>query len=292
MKNKNSHSYIHLKKKWLKKQSKAQEKLWVNHKPALEWLHDSSRQFIAGSVAGLLLLASPLSTGLFSNSQNRPALLAKAIEKKDQLTIALSSVLPKVVSPLNDQQETAAGQILSQIFKVRVSASLDGKRLNRSYGYIGKEQHLMRYPGDTIATHFETPEEARVFAETGMAPGKGAWGYFTRSKNELSQTDILREKYYIAVQTFLAPSWQSSSSDLSAFFKYRKMLVVNPDNGKGVVAVIGDAGPGTSTGKHLGGSPEVMTYLEREDGAAKGPVLYFFIDDPDNTVPLGPINVK
>ena len=67
------------------------------------------------------------------------------------------------------------------------------------------------------------------------------------------------------------------------------MLVVNPENGKAVVAVIGDAGPAEWTGKHLGGSPEVMKYLERVDGSLRGPVLYFFIDEPNNNVPLGPI---
>ena len=70
------------------------------------------------------------------------------------------------------------------------------------------------------------------------------------------------------------------------------MLVVNPENGKAMVVVIGDAGPGQSTGKHLGGSPEVMKYLQRVDGKQKGPVLYFFIDDPEDRVPLGPIEPR
>jgi hypothetical protein len=69
------------------------------------------------------------------------------------------------------------------------------------------------------------------------------------------------------------------------------MLVVNPQNGKAVVAVIGDSGPAPWTGKHLGGSPEVMKYLQRYDGKQVGPVLYFFIEDPNNTVPLGPIGL-
>jgi hypothetical protein len=59
-----------------------------------------------------------------------------------------------------------------------------------------------------------------------------------------------------------------------------------------MVVVVGDAGPAEWTGKHLGGSPEVMKYLERVDGAQKGPVLYFFIDDPGDKIPLGPIEVK
>ena len=70
------------------------------------------------------------------------------------------------------------------------------------------------------------------------------------------------------------------------------MLVVNPQNGKAMVVVIGDAGPAAWTGKHLGGSPEVMKYLERVDGRQKGPVLYFFLDDPDDKIPLGPLPVS
>ncbi len=67
------------------------------------------------------------------------------------------------------------------------------------------------------------------------------------------------------------------------------MLVVNPDNGKAIIADIGDAGPAEWTGKSLGGSPEVMKHLERVDGADKGPVVYFFIDDPKDNIPLGPV---
>jgi hypothetical protein len=107
----------------------------------------------------------------------------------------------------------------------------------------------------------------------------------------MTQKDIDREKYYIAVQTFLAPGWSEHTREYYNFFRYRKMLVVNPENGKGIVAVIGDAGPAEFTGKHLGGSPEVMQYLDRHDGRAKGPVLYFFINDPEDKVPLGPVTI-
>jgi hypothetical protein len=125
-----------------------------------------------------------------------------------------------------------------------------------------------------------------------MAPGRGAWGYFVSSKADMIQKDIEREKYYIAVQTFLSEGWSEDVRGYYDFFKYRKMIVVNPENGKAVIAVIGDAGPAEWTGKHLGGSPEVMEYLERQDGAAKGPVLFFFTNDPNDSLRLGPIRVQ
>ena len=124
-----------------------------------------------------------------------------------------------------------------------------------------------------------------------MAPGRGGFGYFAQG-DKLTQEETDREKYYIAVQTFLAPGVENNRKAYIDFFKYRKMLVVNPNTGRAMVVVIGDAGPAVWTGKQLGGSPEVMNYLERVDGKAKGAVLYFFIEDPENKIPLGPIEPK
>ena len=64
-------------------------------------------------------------------------------------------------------------------------------------------------------------------------------------------------------------------------------MVVNTKNGNAVVADIADAGPAAFTGKHFGGSPEVMEYLGGL--GIKGVVLLFFIDDPENTIKLGPV---
>ena len=55
------------------------------------------------------------------------------------------------------------------------------------------------------------------------------------------------------------------------------------------MAVIGDSGPSKFTGKTFGGSPEIMEYLQRVDGAQKGKVVILFIEDPDNKVALGPV---
>ena len=59
-------------------------------------------------------------------------------------------------------------------------------------------------------------------------------------------------------------------------------------NGNAVVADIADSGPAAWTGKQFGGSPEVMNYLGGSR-YKKGPVTVFFVDDPKNRVPLGPV---
>jgi hypothetical protein len=165
-------------------------------------------------------------------------------------------------------------QIIKNTIGVNVKATLEGEHLNTTYGYIGLEQHLMRYPGDNV---------------TYMAPGKGAWGYFAGSKSTLTQDDVEREKWYVVVQTLYLPDWEKRLSYLRDWYKYRKVLVVNTVNGNAVVGDIADSGPAAWTGKQFGGSPEVMESLGGSR-YTKGQVLIFFVDDPTNQIPLGPVD--
>jgi hypothetical protein len=279
-----------LKSHFIKKQKHIQRRILSKHKSVSTFLSKKSKHIAVSSVTGLLMLAHPANASMLTGvNLNQITKDISPLNNKDEMIKELKDILPKDIRSLNQAEEISVAHILSVFFQMPVTASIEGNRLNRSYGIIGAEQHLKRYEGDNMAEHFQSKSESRFYS-SGMAPGRGAWGYFAKSKNDLTQEDIDREKYYIAVQTFLSPGWESDPGKLYRFFKYKKMLVVNPENGRGVVTVIGDAGPAPFTGKHLGGSPEVMDHLERQDGGAKGPVLYFFIDDPNNNIPLGPIN--
>ena len=289
--NKHNH-YKFLADKWTKKHQDLSRNVAKKHKKSYEWLTNNSKQLAVGSLSGLLLLTTPA-----GNIAERSTQIAQAqapvpkIDSKTFLISNLSEIVPKDVRPLTVNEEAKIGDLLSKSYGIKASATLNDLRLNRSYGLIGAEQHLARYPGDSMSNHFDgNNEDSSKYYSSGMAPGLGAWGYFATSRSALTEEDSMREKYYIAAQTFLAPDYNQKVSEYRDFFKYRKMLIVNPENGKAVVAVIGDAGPAQWTGKHLGGSPEVMKHLERVDGSARGPVLYFFIDDPDDTIPLGPVN--
>ncbi len=287
--------FEHLKNTWTEEQKSLQKTLQEKHKDAFEWINHRYKQFMVGSLGSLVMLTHPVTVAVAAQpmvAQHQEAPIEKPAYTKEQLVHDLSYLLPESVQPLTETQEKVVTATLTRHFNLPVTPVLQGKRLNRSYGLIGAEQHLMRYPGDMMGSHFATPQEANAFYSSGMAPGRGAWGYFASSQAAMTEKDVQREKYYIAVQTFLSPGFNENVKDHYEFFKYRKMLVVNPENGKALIADIGDAGPAAWTGKHLGGSPEVMQYLERQDGAAKGPVLYFFIDDPDDTIPLGPIAVQ
>ncbi|HET7099338.1 MAG TPA: hypothetical protein VFI61_03845 [Patescibacteria group bacterium] len=206
-----------------------------------------------------------------------------SVPTQQTLLTSLQQILPQKIGPLDRQQEKTLEQVFQNTIGISTKANLEGEHLNTTYGYIGAEQHLMRYPGDTMATHPKLAEK-----DEGMAPGRGAWGYFAYSKTEMTKQDVENEKWYAVVQTLYLPDWKSRLNYLRDWYKYRKVLIVNTVNGNAVVADIADSGPAAFTGKHFGGSPEVMNYL---GGARykKGPVVIFFVDDPQNKVPLGPV---
>lgn len=278
--------YEYLRKKWTQRHRAVQNQLFDKHK-------EFTRHLTVGGLGGLMLLGLPAVGAL------PPHLLAggsRQIQKETDRNLLLAEELQKAMPPevrsLTPDEEKAIGEILTRNFGFPLTAELGGIRLNRSYGLIGGEQHLYRYPGDSLFKHADNASDWSMYGPAGIAPGLGAWGYFAPSEAQFGEKDKQREKYYLAVPTFLSPGFAENVGKYRDFFKFRKMLVVNPKTGQSVVAVVGDAGPAEWTGKHLGGSPEVMHYLGLAEGPRKGSVLYFFIDDPRDQVPLGPIKIE
>jgi hypothetical protein len=272
--------YEHLKKKWSFKNKDLKENLLNKH----------LKNFAAGTLGGLVLLTTPATPLASSHLDSADKTTITSDEDKNKLVaLELKDKLPNEVGPLTPEQEQKIGGVLSNRYGVKASAELEGKRLNRSYGLIGGEQHLYRYPGDTVQAHARDAQDWAMFGGAGIAPGLGAWGYFAPSKEAFNKEAEERERWYVVAQTFLSPGFAERTGEYRDFYKYRKFLVVNPKTGQAVVGDLGDAGPGESTGKSFGGSPEVMHELGLATGPRKGEVLFFFIDDPENKIPLGPI---
>lgn len=252
----------------------------------LSKLREHSAKIIgAGAITGTLLL------GQASDIKSLPAATEVLKKVKAQvpdvpqklLVDTLTQTLPERARPLTKSEEKNLEQVFQNVIGVNARATLEGEHLNTTYGYIGAEQHLMRYPGDTMASHPKVPQD-----DEGMAPGRGAWGYFAPSKSQLTPSLIETEKWYAVVQTLYLPDWARRQPYLRDWYKYRKVLIVNTKNGNAVVAAVADSGPAAWTGKHFGGSPEVMDYLGGPR-YKKGSVIVFFVDDAQNKVPLGPV---
>lgn len=242
----------------------------------------SAKLLGAGAIAGALFLAPTIATALPSPSPTQSVEIAVKTPQ-DIVVNDVKSILPDVVRPLSQVEEKQLGQIFNNVIGVPATATLEGEHLNTTYGLIGAEQHLRRYPGDTL-------NQQGTFGpyDEGMAPGLGAWGYFAPSATKLTPQLSEDEKWYVAVQTLYLSDWTKRLAYLRDWYKYRKVLVVNTLNGNAVVADVADSGPAAWTGKSFGGSPEVMDAL----GGPKykvGPVVLFFVDDPNNKIPLGPV---
>lgn len=257
----------------------------------------------AGAIAGSLLLSppSPVSTlpspkEIIEKLKNDDLVSLKSPKKV--LVDSLKSILPKRARPLSGNEEKVLEQVFQQLLGISARTTLEKQHLNTTYGYIGAEQHLRRYPGDSLSAHAPTPNsfggvghgEGQIL-RSGIAPGLGAWGYFALSKSSMTKELEETEKWYAVVQTLYLPEWNTNQPFLKNWYKHRKVLIVNTENGNAVVAAIADSGPAAWTGKHFGGSPEVMNHLGGSR-YKKGPVVIFFVDDPENKVPLGPVNYE
>jgi hypothetical protein len=254
----------------------------------------SSKILTAGAMTSAFLLAAPqldktlpppqeILQKLRTDSKTIPLVSSQKV-----LVDALHEVLPQKTRPLTRDEEKTLEQLFQDVMGVKAKATLEGEHLNTTYGLIGAEQHLPRYPGDNMSSQLASGNTTASLASIGMTPGRGAWGYFAPSKQALTPQLDETEKWYAVVQTLYLPDWNTRTRYLRDWYKYRKVVIVNTVNGNAVVAAIADAGPAAWTGKHFGGSPEVMLALGGPK-YKKGAVVVFFLDDPDNKVPLGPI---
>lgn len=252
----------------------------------------SAKLLSAGAIAGTLALAAPIQAQMLPPADDIIHNLkmehgvVPLISPQKVLTESIKKVLPETRRPLDRTEEKTLERIFEDVIGIKAKATLEGEHLNTTYGLIGLEQHLQRYPGDTLRAQAEHTEPGML--EEGMAPGRGAWGYFAPSKAELTPELIETEKWYAVVQTLYLPDWNTRTRYLRDWYKHRKVLIVNTQNGNAVVAAIADSGPAAWTGKSFGGSPEVMNSLGGPR-YTKGAVVVFFVDDPENKIPLGPI---
>lgn len=243
----------------------------------------------AGILSGSFLLGTPSATKslpepheIYDYSDLKDAF--NNLKVKNQiLTDVFKKLLPETARPLSRNEEKVLEYVVKDVTGVSVKASLEGEHLNTTFGLIGAEQHLKRFPGDSMSSHGDDKYYA-----SGMAPGLGAWGYFAKSKADFSSSLEETEKWYAVVQTLYLPDWNTRQPYLKNWYKYRKVMIINVENGNAVICSIADSGPAAWTGKQYGGSPEVMDYLGGMR-YKKGKVLVLFVDDPENKVPLGPV---
>ncbi len=267
-----SQKHKHLKNAFARKHSHALSYL-SNKGVFLENLRLHSARMLTGATLGsALVLGSPIIPAVV------PSQTAHIYPFIQQFTAFLKTFSQETLS--SSDQKTIE-ENTKKFFGVGTKFILDGNRLPTYRGFMGLEQHLYRFERDTLDQH-------SAFHSEGIAPGRGAFGYFATNQNSSKDMEE-RERYYIVLQTFLIPNWNRDWVTLKKWYQFRKFLVINPQTGRAVVAVLGDSGPATWTGKQFGGSPEVMYGLGLYPKKTRGEVVVLFMDDPENEIPLGPL---
>lgn len=217
--------------------------------------------------------------------KNTDAPLASSISQEEYESIIekMIELLRLPAGQLEEDSELYLEQQLSDILGFDVSANLDEHKLLFSTGIMKALPHLKRSPTDTLDKHTN-------FHEANINQNRSAFGWFSPS-GELSQESIDQEKYYISVPLYYHMNWSLEYSELKKWYKFRKAVVVNPNNRIAVVCSIADIGPTTYTRHQFGGSPELIISGKIWSPNSAGHVLVLFVDDPQNKVPYGPIHL-
>jgi hypothetical protein len=265
---------------------------WLEHYAVeLHELRHSSQQLVAAaSLVSSIAMSRPVNAQVMEQLQ-----ATEATHKDETLSQITAEEYQAVIDKMKgytlrppghveQQEELYLEQQLTDMLGFNVSAELDGHRLNHSVGIMGGEQHLPRFPGDTIDQH-------DAFQEAGITANRGAFGWFTEG-GVLTDKAIQREKYYFAVQTMYLSDWNTNHKELKPWYAFRKMIAINPAEQIAVVGVVGDAGPAQWVNKQFGGSPEVIREAKIWSKDSRGRVLLYFVDDPEDKVPLGVIDLK
>jgi len=142
---------------------------------------EAAKLISTGALAGALLLGSGILSVLPADGNiNSKTGINITVENPEQILLgSIKNILPQSVEPLTSDQEKKHGIVFKDITGIPAKATLEGEHLNTTYGLIGAEQHLRRYPGDTLDNH----GSGTILSE-GMAPGLGAWGYFAPSEDK------------------------------------------------------------------------------------------------------------
>lgn len=280
--------YHRLKQSFTKKHGKASDWVKANTNDLSELKTFVQQLFAAVSLAGQIAVSQPVEAQVqqqlrvIEQNQRNKMLSQVTQEEHQEIVDKMISLVNSPPGHLESERELYLEQQLTDILGIELTAELEGHRLNHTIGIMGGEQHLKRYPNDNLASH-------DAYLEAGMAPVRGAFGWFTQ-QGKLTDKSIQREKYYFAVQTLYLPNWNRDYKQLKPWYKFRKMIVINPTEEKAVVGVVGDAGPALWIKKQFGGSPEVIREGQIWSPQAKGRVMMFFVDDPEDKIELGPID--
>lgn len=181
-------------------------------------------------------------------------------------------VLPP--APLDVQLGLYLEQQIAELTGVEVTTVLETHQLPQQMGIIKSLPHQKCHPTDTLTAHIHV-------LEAGFSEKRSRYGW------QYDQND----EYSLSLPLMQFPIPEGERETYKQWYKYRKMLVINPIERKAVVAKVTDIQFFPSHKYQFGGSPELIRAVRAWSPQSLGRVLLFYIPK-NNTHPCGPVAFK
>lgn len=190
---------------------------------------------------------------------------------------------------LTDAQLEQIKKLTKEQFGITVDAKTEkGFEFKEHYGMSGAEQHLPRHVGDTAAAHVSPDDPLAITA--GITRGRGAWGYVPSSKENGTEN---REKWYVVGRTMDSDQFGTEASKGLGGQRYLTIQIPQGEQDNNTFVGVGelwDAGPGRSTGKIWGHSPEYWYHFGQRAGRSrKTQVIMLPVTSDMPVSELGPV---
>ncbi|MCB9812888.1 MAG: hypothetical protein H6772_00635 [Pseudomonadales bacterium] len=261
----------------------------------LEWLHDRNLKIenlgkiTDSDQTNIESAANSVDSQVIEKFAKEPTEKVKleteiSLEEYDAIFEKLVNLLVLPAGQLERESELYLEQQLTDLLGFDVAAKLDDQQLNHSTGLLGPEPHLKRYPNDELKNHDDV-------LEAGIANARSAFGWFV-NHGQITPEATQFEKYYFSLQLYHLETWSSHYKELKEWYKFRKMIAINPMEKIAVVGVVGNIDHESQLKKQFGASPEIIREGMIWSPKSRGKILLMFVDDPENKVPLGPIDFK
>jgi hypothetical protein len=263
----------------LSQYAEEKERELLTQYPAVEAIldnFDSTRQEVPVQTSVLNQVSSILAEQPSAAHQTAQNI---SFEEYESIIEKIKILLSYPAGHLQTDSELYLEQQLSDILGFGVTASLDNQRLPFTTGMIKALPHQLRFPDDKL-------EEHSAVLEAGIAQKRGDFGWLMQP-HQHSADNAVAEKYSFCVPLTYLPNWQADHQRLRAWYKKRKVVVINPQNQRAVVGVIADIGPSQTLKYQFGASPEVIREGLLWSPQAQGRVIMLFVDDASDKVPLG-----
>lgn len=205
--------------------------------------------------------------------------LAVTHEEIESIFTKIAEFISSSGHDINQDELLYLEQQLSDIVGFTVSSQFENIALPYIWGKAKSLPHIKRHPTDNLDLH-EYIHEATI---TNKRSVYGWLNLVQSTKEEIA----IREQYSVTLPLLTFEHPELPSERFIQWFKYKKVLMINPQSKKMAVAQISNIVLPQQPKYALGLSPELSRNLETWRPPSQGNIFFLFVDDAQDKVPLG-----